>query len=355
MFGTQRRTQLGERFGLARAWRKGGAATAAVFLAVLLISPAAAQDCVGDCNGDDEVAVNELIVGVNIALGNQEVTSCEAFDANDDGEVTISELIQGVSNALNQCGPVGPTDTPEPTATPTPTEEPGEPLGERVLTVRGDSIPMADSRSSLQVSVLPVPFPNVASAIRSQPITLVAGVPGADGKAPLSLAEDVFIAVEVPLFSDNPQEGVLCMKIIAEGSEGWIDCDGGPAPDVVVTRATGSDPTLPSEVSIEEGEETGPGAAVLEMVLLGNMEDSLPLGSGPEGCSAITFPVIIETAFTTGIGTAIKGEQTISVAGENFSCEEWTISEGDGMLVAPMPQYHPLPHDISAILRLADK
>ena len=349
MLGEQRRTRRGERCGFVLTWRDGGAVSVSVLLALLFVSPAAAQHCVGDCGGDGLVTINELIVGVNIALGSRDVSSCGPFDADDDGEVKINELIQGVGNAMNQCGTAKPTRTRAATATPTATPE-GPPLGERLFTVREDAIPMADSRTSLQVSVLPIPFPNVASAIRSQPIRLVAGAPGADGKAPLSLAEDVYIALEVPVFG-----GVLCMKMIAAGSTGWIDCDGGPTPDVVVSRATGPDPTLPTEKRIEEGEQTGPGAAVLEMGLLANMEDSLPLGSGPEDCDEITFPVILETAFTTGTGTAIKGEQTISVTGENFSCDEWTTSEGVGMLLAPVPQYHPLPEDVSAIIRLADK
>jgi hypothetical protein len=59
--------------------------------------------CVGDCNGDGEVTVNDLILGVNIALGNQPVSACPAFDPSGDGMVGIGELIQGVNNALDGC------------------------------------------------------------------------------------------------------------------------------------------------------------------------------------------------------------------------------------------------------------
>ena len=41
--------------------------------------------CAGDCNGDGMVVVNELIVGVNIALGNAGVASCPAFDLDGNG------------------------------------------------------------------------------------------------------------------------------------------------------------------------------------------------------------------------------------------------------------------------------
>ncbi len=60
--------------------------------------------CVGDCNGNSEVTVNELIVGVNIALETQTVDKCPALDVNDDGAVTVNELVQGVNNALEGCG-----------------------------------------------------------------------------------------------------------------------------------------------------------------------------------------------------------------------------------------------------------
>ena len=59
--------------------------------------------CVGDCNGQGEVTVNELLTMVNIALGNLEVTACEAGDANHDGEITVNEILTAVNNTLNGC------------------------------------------------------------------------------------------------------------------------------------------------------------------------------------------------------------------------------------------------------------
>ena len=60
--------------------------------------------CAGDCNGDNRVAINELIIGVNIALESQPIDSCPSFDTNDNGRVAINELIVGVNNALGGCG-----------------------------------------------------------------------------------------------------------------------------------------------------------------------------------------------------------------------------------------------------------
>jgi hypothetical protein len=62
-----------------------------------------ATTCVGNCNGDTVVAINELLQGVNIALGNAELDVCPAFDNSGNGQVEVNELIIGVSNALNGC------------------------------------------------------------------------------------------------------------------------------------------------------------------------------------------------------------------------------------------------------------
>jgi hypothetical protein len=63
--------------------------------------------CVGDCNGDGEVSVDELIRGVNIALGNAGLGQCPGFDVNGDGEVSVNELVQAVNAALGGCAGTG--------------------------------------------------------------------------------------------------------------------------------------------------------------------------------------------------------------------------------------------------------
>jgi hypothetical protein len=59
--------------------------------------------CAGDCNGDGAVTVDELIKGVNIALGTAPLDQCPSFDANGDLVVTVDELIRAVNNALAGC------------------------------------------------------------------------------------------------------------------------------------------------------------------------------------------------------------------------------------------------------------
>ena len=68
---------------------------------VLAGSPAGAQ-CVGDCGSTGMVRINDLVLGVNIALDLRPVADCEAF-ANAQGVVDISQLVKGVNNALDGC------------------------------------------------------------------------------------------------------------------------------------------------------------------------------------------------------------------------------------------------------------
>lgn len=60
--------------------------------------------CIGDCDGDGNVSVANLITGVNISLGKAQLSACSIFDANGNGAVSVAELIQGVRNALEGCG-----------------------------------------------------------------------------------------------------------------------------------------------------------------------------------------------------------------------------------------------------------
>ncbi len=61
--------------------------------------------CVGDCDRDGHVTVDELVVGVNVALGTVSPAACRPLDDNEDGHVTVEELITGVNNALGSCRP----------------------------------------------------------------------------------------------------------------------------------------------------------------------------------------------------------------------------------------------------------
>jgi hypothetical protein len=57
---------------------------------------------VGDCNGDSEVTIDELLLMVHDALQGS-VERCAAGDRNGDGSVTIDEIIGAVARALEGC------------------------------------------------------------------------------------------------------------------------------------------------------------------------------------------------------------------------------------------------------------
>ncbi len=56
--------------------------------------------CPGDCNGDQEVTVTELLAVADIALGNASIESCPAGSTNDDRRVSIDGLLRAIDAAL---------------------------------------------------------------------------------------------------------------------------------------------------------------------------------------------------------------------------------------------------------------
>jgi len=88
------------------AWRPAKYAAALLLIAFTFLCPTrGAAVCSGDCNGDNQVKVDELIKGVNIALGDVEVTACLSMDSTGDAQVTVSELVSAVNRALSGCLP----------------------------------------------------------------------------------------------------------------------------------------------------------------------------------------------------------------------------------------------------------
>jgi len=81
---------------------------------LVLLAPLPALACPGDCDGDGTVVINELIVGVEIALGSAGVDRCAAADVDGNGQVEIQELIAAVDADLSGCAVATPTVTPGP-------------------------------------------------------------------------------------------------------------------------------------------------------------------------------------------------------------------------------------------------
>lgn len=59
--------------------------------------------CPGDCNGDEEVTVDEVVAGVRMGIGELAVWTCNRMDQNEDGEITVDELLLAVNAALGGC------------------------------------------------------------------------------------------------------------------------------------------------------------------------------------------------------------------------------------------------------------
>jgi len=67
----------------------------------VVVAPASA--CTGDCDGTGTVTVDEILLGVNVALGLESAASCTVFDNNIDGAVTVEEILSSVNSGLQGC------------------------------------------------------------------------------------------------------------------------------------------------------------------------------------------------------------------------------------------------------------
>src|ERR1043166_883462 len=79
-----------------------GLVLAALLATFSIVGPARGL-CPGDCNGDGSVTINELLRGVNLALGAGAYRLCPPADVSGDGQVTIDEILGAVNMALAAC------------------------------------------------------------------------------------------------------------------------------------------------------------------------------------------------------------------------------------------------------------
>lgn len=62
-----------------------------------------AFECVGDCDVDRIVTVDEIVAMVAVALGSRSVDACLAGDSDDDGRITVDEVLRATRHALEGC------------------------------------------------------------------------------------------------------------------------------------------------------------------------------------------------------------------------------------------------------------
>ncbi|MBI1814407.1 MAG: hypothetical protein HYR72_05475 [Deltaproteobacteria bacterium] len=66
-------------------------------------TPTPTPVCTGDCDGNHAVTVDELVIGVDIALESMPLDRCPSFDRDHDSHVTVDELVTAVNEALTMC------------------------------------------------------------------------------------------------------------------------------------------------------------------------------------------------------------------------------------------------------------
>jgi hypothetical protein len=59
--------------------------------------------CPGDCDENEVITVDEILVVIRIALGEADLRSCASADTSDDGQITVEEIIATVDRALDGC------------------------------------------------------------------------------------------------------------------------------------------------------------------------------------------------------------------------------------------------------------
>src|SRR5215510_12098086 len=76
-----------------------------IVLTIVATSRAGAQLCLGDCNGDGIVKIDEALTGVNIELETLTIDACPEVDLDGNRVATIDELVGTIRNLLqgNNC------------------------------------------------------------------------------------------------------------------------------------------------------------------------------------------------------------------------------------------------------------
>lgn len=76
------------------------AATARQAPPVQQVLAASQPFCLGDCNQDRAVTVNEMVVLVDISMGGTDLVACIPGNRNADTEISVNELVGAVDKGL---------------------------------------------------------------------------------------------------------------------------------------------------------------------------------------------------------------------------------------------------------------
>ncbi len=185
----------------------------------------------GDCNGDQTVGINELILGVSIALGMRPVSACGAFDRNFNGRVTIDELLRAVGYALNGVPTPPPMATASATVprtqTPFPTNTPSAlPTASAAPTPIATGTALATVTASVAPTVSRTPAPSATA-------------PSSPTPTGTAIATSTVLATATASMSPSATPTVSRTPSVTES----------PSPTATVTPTTSRTPTPPSLAS----------------------------------------------------------------------------------------------------------
>jgi cysteine-rich repeat protein len=194
---------------------------------------------------------------------------------------------------------------------------PAAALGTRHLSFGGSSFTSALG--------LTVPLAQLSGAM-----DLVAGAPGTDGVATVTMSG--------PIYYDGPilggAFGTLCFRVTS--CTGIVDCDGGTAVDATEVQDSAGPGTQGNAPVITTGlgANGGPGAVQLTC-----QQSFVQLPAGESDCTTAAYPPDAPAIYTTGTseghflnGDPRIGNGEISVSGENFQCSTWSTEDGPGEL-----------------------
>jgi len=345
--------------------------------------------CIGDCDGDAVLAINEMVLAVSIALGNAEVSECLAAACQGDQLVHINCLIGAVRNGLHGC-PATPTPLGRPTRTPLPAG---------ALGVRRFSINPATS----QFIVVPNPMSSFPTAGFEGFIELTAGKL-VDGGADIDITDaSEYLSINLP-----DAGTALCFRVLRERlpvhNAGGVDCTGGLAfgvqagqdhnIGVVGTCRGGSSAGQSCSGDDQCGDGTcftraacaaaygsvegpnGPHPGVCNGPYGGapDIFEPSPAGSvalwaglpvellrerstpcGDEGVTGVRQPLGLTTARSWAWIRNSNNQPGVTLSAEitgvPFSCESWTEEDGPGTLVFSTPILDsPLPGSVSDMI-----
>lgn len=250
--------------------------------------------------------------------------------------------------------------TPTPGGTPTPTPVPGT-LGCRPFAISSGADGSGAAASAYYASALGSStdvseFLGAGGWNAPSSLSLCAGDPST-GKAPVTLAEDVTVAVSLP------QSNCLCRRYVSASATGTLWCSASSDPLGVTVTLDSHGTSAGSPPAESDGAGT---AGIGDLVLSLQVKEADVSGTcTPDACAtALASAPSRMTWYTTGTATSQVtnarqgGTVTISTGGKSFGdCGGWTSAATKGSLAGAPEQSEDDPqagNDVATVERIAE-